>query len=108
MRKMIFYIKNMSDYEEDLMKRIDKESNGAFEEIFKAIYSDQREEGERVDQAAAQKDANVNLKFEFMCEFRVIKGFFRIWKRRWTTSKRTFSGCCCFTRSATGTASRYF
>ncbi len=65
----------MSDYEEDLMKRIDKESNGAFEEIFKAIYSDQREEGERVDQAAAQKDANVNLKFEFMWEFRVIGGF---------------------------------
>ncbi len=53
----------ISDYEEDLLKKIDKESNGAFEEIFTAIYSDKREEDGTVDNVAAQKDAMVRQSF---------------------------------------------
>ena len=48
-----------TDFEEDLMKKIDKETNGAFEDVFKALYSDKRASGDRIDNVAAQKDALV-------------------------------------------------
>ncbi len=44
-----------------MTRKIDKESKGAFREIFKAIFSDEREEDEKVDFYTAQKDANVSL-----------------------------------------------
>ena len=54
-----------SEYEEEIEKRIKKESKGSFREVFEAIFSDNREHGKSVDHERAQNDAEVINDFIF-------------------------------------------
>lgn len=41
------------------MKKIDRETRGAFTDVFKALFADQREGGKKPDHSSAQNDAQV-------------------------------------------------